>query len=273
MKHTVAGISQLFGKTRQAYYKSQHRVVRGRLKERLILDAVLAIRRRQPRVGVRKLHRMLKQRFQGTELEISRDKLFILLRKNNLLVQARRSYRRTTQSSHRFRKYKNLVKGLKITRPEQVFVSDITYIELIGGFCYLVLITDAYSRKIVGYDLSLSLSIDGSLRALEMALSDVRKPEELTHHSDRGIQYCSRAYVDKLESKGVRISMTEENHVFENALAERVNGILKTEFLLGEKLQSFEIAKELVEAAIEIYNNERLHMSLGYLTPALKHAA
>lgn len=224
-------------------------------------------------VGTRKLHKMLQKRFTGTELVIGRDKLFNLLRKHNMLIKKRKSYRRTTQSHHRFRTHKNLIKDIKITRPEQVFVSDITYLELINGFCYLALITDAYSRKIVGYDLSLSLAIDGSLRALKMALSGVKCPEELIHHSDRGIQYCANAYVETLLGKGAKVSMTEESHVYENALAERVNGILKTEFMLGEKLQSFEIAKELVKEAIEIYNNERLHLSLGYITPAQKHAA
>ena len=205
---------------------------------------------------------------------MGRDRLFNLLRKNDMLIKKHKSYRRTTQSFHRFRKHRNLIRDLAITRPEQVFVSDITYIELMDGFCYLALITDAYSRKIVGYDLSLSLSIDGSLRALKMALvAKVAHPERLIHHSDRGIQYCSNAYVDTLVREGAKVSMTEENHVYENALAERVNGILKTEFMLGEKLRSFEIAKALVTEAIEIYNNERLHMSLGYVTPNQKHVA
>ena len=224
-------------------------------------------------VGTRKLHKMLQERFADTELAIGRDKLFNLLRKHNMLIKKRKSYRRTTQSYHRFHKHKNRIKDIEITRPEQVFVSDITYIELLNGFCYLALITDAYSRKIVGFDLSMSLAIDGSIRALKMALSGVSRPEQLIHHSDRGIQYCAHAYVDTLLGKGTKISMTEENHVYENALAERVNGILKTEFMLGEKQLSFEVAKKLVKEAIEIYNNERLHMSIGYMTPVQKHAA
>ena len=235
------------------------------------MDAVREIRQRQPMVGTRKLYRMLQESLTDPKLATGRDKLFNLLRNNDMLIQKRKNYHRTTHSFHRFHKHKNLIKGLEITRPEQVFVADITYIRLTEGFCYLALITDAYSRKIVGYDLSMSLSIDGSLRALEMALSSVRCPAELIHHSDRGIQYCSDLYVEMLRRMHVRISMTEENHVYENALAERVNGILKNEFLLGEQLISFELAKKIVEEAIEIYNNERLHMSLGYATPACKH--
>jgi transposase InsO family protein len=263
----------MFGRTRQAYYKRQEATVQRVLQESLILGSVRQIRQRQPMVGTRKLYRMLQELFTDTELGIGRDKLFKLLRNNDMLIQKRKNYRRTTQSFHRFYKHKNLIKDIEIDRPEQVFVADITYIKLVDGFCYLALITDAYSRKIVGYDLSMSLSINGSLRALKMALASVRWPDQLIHHSDRGIQYCSDDYVKLLHKQGVKISMTEENHVYENALAERINGILKNEFLLGERLISFEVAKKLVNEAIEIYNNERLHMSLDYATPASKHAA
>jgi transposase InsO family protein len=148
-----------------------------------------------------------------------------------------------------------------------VFVADITYLETIEGSCYLALVTDLFSRKIVGYDLSKSLAVEGAKRALEMALKNVAEPDKLIHHSDRGIQYCSYTYTDLLNDQHVQISMTEENHVYENAVAERVNGILKGEFMLGDKLRSFKIAKELVKETIDIYNNERLHMSLNYQTP------
>lgn len=257
--------------TRQAYYNRQKLTDRRALRNQLLVDEVREIRRRQPKVGGRKLHKMLMKNFKDTEMQIGRDCFFNLLREKNLLVPKNKNYVRTTYSSHRFRKYGNLVKDIEITGPNQAFASDITYIDTLDGFCYLALITDVYSRKIVGYDLSQSLSIEGSLRALNMALKKIPFPEKLIHHSDRGIQYCSHAYVKLLESKGVKISMTEENHVYENALAERVNGILKTEFMLGEKLQSFEVAKELVKEAIQIYNNERLHMSIGYQTPNRVH--
>ena len=207
-----------------------------------------------------------------SEIQIGRDKLFAVLRKNRMLVVPKKKYVRTTNSYHRFRKYKNLIKDLNITAPNQVFVADITYLDTLEGFCYLALITDVYSRKIVGYDVSKSLSFEGCQRALKMALKGVREPEKLIHHSDRGIQYCSSGYVQILQENKIQISMTELNHAAENALAERVNGILKTEFMLGDKLQSFEIAKELVKETIKIYNEQRLHMSLDYQTPAMRYA-
>jgi transposase InsO family protein len=207
------------------------------------------------------------------EIAIGRDRLFRVLRRRGLLVRKKKRYVRTTQSAHRFKVYKNLIWQEKAERAERVYVADITYIDTIEGYCYLSLITDQYSRKIVGHALSKSLSIEGSVEALEMALRGTKNPKGLIHHSDRGIQYCSKGYTDLLKKRGVRISMTEENHVYENALAERVNGILKEELLLGEKLISYNVAKELVAESVKIYNEERLHMSLEYLTPAQKHAA
>jgi len=261
--------------TRQAYYKHQHATQQRLLHEEIVVAAVLEIRERQPMLGGRKLHHLLSKKFVGTELALGRDQLFNLLRERHLLVPRRRNYRRTTQSYHRFRIYTNLIRDLVIDRICQVVVADITYIDTFEGFCYLALLTDAYSRKIVGYDLSRSLSIEGSLRALQMALQNVkhRAPAGLIHHSDRGIQYCSDAYVELLHRHDAQISMTEKDHVFENAKAERVNGILKTEFLLGQKLSSFAVAKELVDESIYIYNHERPHMSLNYQTPAMRHAA
>lgn len=208
-----------------------------------------------------------------TAAQVGRDKLFDTLRNNQLLVKPAKNYTRTTNSFHRFRKYPNLIKDREVTAPNQVFVSDITYLDTQEGFCYLALITDLYSRKIVGWDLSQSLSIEGSQRALHMALQRVPVPERLTHHSDRGIQYCSYGYVSMLTHKNVSISMTQENHCYENAVAERVNGILKTEFLLGERLVSYETALKLTIEAITTYNEERLHTNLNYQTPAQCYAA
>jgi len=259
----------MFDTTRQAYYKRQQTMIQHFLEEQVICDAVRSIRRNQPRVGTRKLHRMLND----TGFHIGRDKLFDILRKNNLLVKPSKNYRKTTNSYHRFRKYSNLIKELEVTRPNEVVVSDITYLDTLEGFCYLALITDLDSRKIVGWDLSQSLAIEGCQRALRMALRGVENPKTLIHHSDRGIQYCSNGYVDILNKHEIKISMTEEDHVYENAIAERVNGILKTEFLLGEKLQSFRVAKELVQQSIKIYNQQRLHTSLNYQTPAYRYAA
>jgi transposase InsO family protein len=269
MKYFKEQIYQMFDTTRQAYYKRQKAMIQGFLKEQAICDEVKNIRKSQPRVGTRKLQRMLhKMGFQ-----IGRDKLFDILRKYNLLVKPSRNYRNTTNSFHRFRKYPNLIKELEVTQPNEVVVSDITYVDTLEGFCYLALITDRYSRKIVGWDLSQSLAIEGCQRALRRALRDVENPETLIHHSDRGIQYCSNGYVGILNKHETQISMTEENHVYENAVAERVNGILKSEFLLGEKLQSFQVAKKLVRESIKIYNEQRLHTSLDYQTPEYRHAA
>ena len=231
------------------------------------MTEVLKIRKRQPKIGVRKLHKLITPKLHEQGSSIGRDRLFDILRENKLLIYPSKKYVRTTNSYHRFRIYGNLIKDLEVTKINQVYVSDITYLTTLEGFCYLSLITDVFSRKIVGYSLSQSLGIEGCLNALNLALKAVKQPENLIHHSDRGIQYCSHAYVDLLTSNGVQISMTEQNHVYENALAERVNGILKTEFMLGETLVSFEVAKELVDEAVKIYNNERPHLSLNYRIP------
>ena len=234
-----------------------------------MISEVNLIRRSQPRVGCRKLQKMLASQ----EVKIGRDRLFSMLRTRNMLVIKKRKHVRTTQSYHRFKTYKNLIKDKPARKPDEVFVSDITYIDTMEGYSYLSLITDQYSRKIVGYSLSKSLSVEGSLKALKNALKRVAEPSKLIHHSDRGIQYCSKAYTRLLKGKSVKISMTEEDHVYENALAERVNGILKDEFMLGEKLQSYKVAKRMVREAVNIYNNERLHLALNYMTPEQKYAA
>jgi transposase InsO family protein len=174
---------------------------------------------------------------------------------------------RTTNSMHRFYKYNNIIKDLEITKSNQVWVSDITYIRTINGFCYLALITDMYSRKIVGYDLSNSLELTGCVRALQKALKQAGKRSPQIHHSDRGIQYCSNIYTGLLHKKKIKISMTEENHCYENAVAERVNGILKDEFYLDQTFDSITQAKQATKNAINLYNQVRLHLSLDFKTP------
>ena len=244
------------------------------LHEHLIVERVREIRRRMPRVGGKKLYHML-----GSDLRcmhtktLGRDKFFDLLRRNELLVRHRRKYVTTTNSQHRFYVYDNLITDLVIDRPNQVFVADITYIRLPDSFCYLALITDVKSRKIVGHDLSMSLSIDGSLRTLCMALNGVADPRGLIHHSDRGIQYCSHDYTSLLLSNDCRISMGESGNPYDNAIAERVNGILKQEFLLDCTFPDFVTAQKAVREAIETYNTFRPHLSLDYDTPALRYAA
>jgi putative transposase len=206
-------------------------------------------------------------------LDVSRDVLFKILRKYSLLVKPRKNYRRTTNSVHRFRKYSNLIKDRQVEGPNEVFVADLTYVRLERGFCYLSLITDLYSRKIVGWNLSEGLDLESTEKALQMALQGVQDPTKLIHHSDRGAQYCSPRYVKHLESRGAKISMTEQLHVYENAVAERVNGILKCEFLKTQELRSYRHACKVTATAITTYNEKRLHSSLGYKTPAELYAA
>ena len=273
LRYTFSELCDTYGYSRQAYYKRRNASYRKILMESMILDEVRVIRRRQPKIGTRKLYFKLKPVLLKMGYNFGRDQLFDLLRKENMLIRRRRKYVKTTNSRHRFLKYGNLLKDLEISRSNQVYVSDITYIRTIKGFGYLSLITDASSRKIVGYNLSRDLGIKGCMRALRMSLRQVPKGIDLIHHSDRGIQYCSYDYTDLLKKHGVRISMTEQNHVYENALAERVNGILKEEFLLGETLASYEIAESMVKESIKIYNQERPHLSLNYETPEQRHAA
>ena len=184
-----------------------------------------------------------------------------------MLIHRKKYSAKTTHSFHRFYKYKNLIKDIKITRPNQVWASDITYIRTIKGFCYLALITDMYSRKIVGYDLSDSLELAGCVRALKKALKQSAKRTPQMHHSDRGIQYCSNLYTNILIKNNIKISMTEDNHCYENALAERVNGILKDEFYLDQTFDSLPHAKRAAKNAINLYNQIRLHLSLNFNTP------
>lgn len=217
---------------------------------------------------------MIKSDLEQLEESIGRDKFFDILRNNGLLVGKKKRFARTTDSYHRFYVHKNLINLIKIDRPNQVYVSDITYIRLAKSkFAYLFLITDAYSRKIVGWNLSESLAIPGALKALNMALKQCSDKSRLIHHSDRGIQYCCKAYTKLLKQNRVKISMTEKNHCYENALAERVNGILKDEFLLNEEFSSYDASLKAVKQAIQSYNNLRPHMSLNYQTPAFVHKA
>lgn len=258
---------QCYGLHRDAGYKLKKRKQQKAAVASQVLELVKAERIGQPRVGTRKLHRTLRSSFAASGLKVGRDKLFGILRTHDLLVRRKRASCKTTDSYHRFHKYKNLVKGMAVTACNQVWVSDITYIRTVKGFCYLALVTDMYSRKIVGYDLSDSLELAGCLRALKRALRTARPAAGLVHHSDRGIQYCSNQYVEQLKRHQISISMTEENHCYENAIAERVNGILKDEFYLDQCFFSTRIASIAAKNAIEIYNSKRLHISLGYKTP------
>ena len=224
-------------------------------------------RKSLPREGVRKLMKSLHQDFENQNVRVGRDTLFKVLREHKMLTLRKKYSARTTNSYHRFYKYKNSIKDIEITRPNQVWASDITYIRTVKGFCYLALITDMHSRKIVGYDLSDSLELKGCVRALNKAIYQAKNIKNLIHHSDRGIQYCSNVYTQILKRKKIGISMTEENHCYENAMAERVNGILKDEFYLDQTFTNVAHAKRAAKNAINLYNEVRLHLSLDYKTP------
>ena len=266
-------ICDAHGYSRQAYYKRRNESYCIVLMEGIMLRLVREYRIRQPKIGGRKLYNKIKPLLIEMGFKFGRDRFFDFLRRQGLLIRRKKKYVKTTNSHHHFHKYSNLIKEMEITKPNQVYVSDITYIRTLEGFCYLSLITDACSRKIVGYNLSRSLGIEGCMRALRMALKQIPQGAKPIHHSDRGIQYCSYDYTELLKKNEIQISMTELDHVYENALAERVNGILKDEFMLGETLRSYEIAKQLVKESIGIYNEERPHLSLDYDTPSMRHAA
>ncbi len=260
-----------FGISRSGYYagcREREKVV---LEETIVLELVREIRRRMPRVGGKKLYHMLKGELSPIG-KIGRDKLFDILRRNGLLVERKKSFTRTTNSFHRFYKYKNLLYNRSLTRANECYVSDITYVRTESGFVYLFLITDAFSRKIVGWDLSRSLSIEGGLKSLKKALRGRDKSVPLIHHSDRGIQYCSNDYVKLLRRYKVTVSMTEENHCYENSKAERVNGILKDEFLLDATFKDYAQALRAVKQAVETYNTLRPHWALELKTPDEVHS-
>ncbi len=273
MGFTVTEICKVHGYSRQAYYKRRSESYFMILMEAIMLERVQEIRRRQPKIGGKKLYHKIKPLLLEMHFKFGRDRFFDFLRRHGLLIRRRKKYVKTTDSRHRLRKYGNLIKEMEISTPHQVYVADITYIRTLEGFCYLFLITDACSRKIVGYCLSRNLGIEGCIRALRMALNQIPKAAVVIHHSDRGFQYCSYDYIDLLKQKKIDISMTEQNHVYENALAERVNGILKDEFMLGETLRNYKIAQQMVKESVTIYNDERPHQSLNYDTPSMRHAA
>lgn len=267
----IAVLCRLFGKTRHAYYDSIWRKENSLVKEDIILQEVVTIRKDLPRLGTRKLHYVLQAKLVSHQISFGRDYLFDLLSEHKLLIRQRKRKAITTDSRHWMRKYSNLVKGLVVTRPEQVWVSDITYIRLTNQWGYLSLITDAYSRKIMGFSFRQDLSAEGCIDALKMALSQRMYNEIIIHHSDRGSQYCSHNYVDVLLKNNIAISMTENGDPYENALAERVNGIIKTEFNLYSSSLGFEQTTNQINKSIKAYNELRPHASCDYLTPDQAH--
>lgn len=241
-----------------------------------MLAQVRDIRREQPRIGTRKLHYLLRGKLAEDSIKLGRDKLFALLRHHRMLIVPQRAYHKTTLSHHRFYKHPNLLKpgpGQVVpAAPEQVWVSDITYVPTQEEITYLSLVTDAYSRKIVGYHVERHMQAVAVGKALKMALRQRRGDAPLVHHSDRGIQYCSADYQALHAKHGLTCSMTDGYDCYQNALAERVNGILKEEFLL-HRPRNLDEARKLVKEAIRIYNEKRPHLSLQYKTPDEVHRA
>lgn len=266
-------ICGLFGKSRQGWYNLQQHQGKKELKKGLILEKVRKIRTDLPKLGAIKLRVMVEKHLQDHHLTIGRDAFFQLMRENGLLIKRRRSYMTTTNSNHLFKKFPDLVNQGEVLMPEEVWVSDITYIRMKSRFLYLALVTDAYSRKIVGYNLSRDLKADSCIKALQMALNSRIYPQRpLIHHSDRGIQYCCNAYVELLQKYRLHISMTQSGSPYDNAIAERINGILKTEFGLRSTFQSYNTARQNVDQVIEKYNYLRPHFSCDLKTPQHRHA-
>lgn len=231
---------------------------------------VQEVRMKMPRIGTRKLYHLLYDQLQ--DLGVGRDRLFAILKSNHLLIKPKRQYHITTDSHHRFRKHKHLIEDLLIEQPEQVWVSDITYIGTREHPMYLSLVTDAYSKKIVGFNVSRSLDASGVVSALNNAIEQRQYPQRtLIHHSDRGLQYCCDDYQRLLEEHQIICSMTESYDPYQNAIAERVNGILKHEFILGITTTDLELMKKLIEQSVYIYNNDRPHWSCWMNTPCWMH--
>jgi len=264
----MGDVCQELGITRQGHHKVLAAEPHAALASEMVVQLVAERRRALPRIGGLKLHHLTKHDLSAMGIKLGRDRFFDVLREEHLLVERRRSRTRTTNSFHRFRVWPNLVKGLAIIRPNQVWVSDITYLRCRGGFTYLFLVTDVYSRKIVGWALGETLETRWSLDALAMAIKGAHAPlAGMIHHSDRGVQYCSADYVNGLKREGIAISMAEAGNPYENAIAERVNGILKDEFLLDRTMEDAQTARRAVRQAVDAYNTLRPHRSIGLMKP------
>ncbi|MFI5154082.1 MAG: IS3 family transposase, partial [Chitinophagales bacterium] len=267
-------LCRLFGKTRHAYYDHVWRRQDSSLKDDIILQLLHTIRHASPlpNLGTRKLLLLLRPELVSHKIKVGRDYLFDLLHEHKLLIRRRKRKVFTTDSRHWMRKYANLIKELVITRPEQLWVSDMTFIRVRNQWGYLSLITDAYSRKIMGFAFRGDLLALGCLEALQMAY-DHRSygRQALIHHSDRGCQYCSKEYVDLLGSRNIAISMTQRGDPYENALAERMNGIIKSEFNLYSSQENFENTYQHIVRSIAAYNEIRPHGSCDNLTPCQAH--
>ena len=264
------------GLSRQAYYQGQRRHAQRECRAEVVVQMVRDRRLRQPRLGTRKLHHVLREPLAQAGIGLGRDALFDVLRNAGMLVAQRRAYHKTTDSHHRFRRHPNLLKAgehqVRATACEQVWVADITYLPTNDKFVYLSLVTDAYSRKIVGWHVHDSLQTEPVAQALKMALRTRQSQQRLVYHSDRGIQYCSSYYQGIHQRHGLACSMTDGYDCYQNALAERVNGILKGELLL-QRPADLEQTRRMVHESVQIYNAERPHLALKMQTPDEVHRA
>jgi transposase InsO family protein len=261
---------RLFGISRQAIYQAKQRAEQRALDLGKIKPLVQAVRMQMPRLGTRKLYYLLKEEFIRQGLKVGRDALFDYLRVEHLLIKPKKNYTKTTNSNHWLRKYPNLLKDREAVRPEEIFVSDITYIKSRERTHYLSLVTDAYSRKIMGYHLSDDMGAEHVVKALKVAVKNRQTAQALIHHSDRGLQYCSSIYQKELSNHQIIPSMTDGYDCYQNALAERINGILKNEFLINKCNTSKEL-ELLIRESISTYNNSRPHWSLKLKTPNFVH--
>ena len=270
---SLARLCTLFGVSRQAFYEAQHYESRTSIARMIILTLVSDLRKDIPMLGTRKLLFMLAPELERHGIKLGRDQLFDLLRFHGLLMRRRKRMVKTTDSHHWLKKYPNLIKELVLSSGDQLWVSDITYIRTLQGFNYLSLITDAYSRRIMGYALYETLEAIGPIEALVMAIKNrlALSAFILIHHSDRGIQYCSAEYIKILDSEKIAISMTQSGSPYENALAERVNGTIKNDFLPKKVYQNHKEAKKAITKTIDTYNEKRPHASVDYLTPVQAH--
>lgn len=271
----VAYLCQLLGRSRQAYYQGQRAKHSKLAFDSVVAELITEIRDKvgNQKLGARKLLPLINEQLNKENLSIGRDQLFLLMDTYGLKVRQRKRRRViTTDNTHGFKRYPNLMKNMDLKDPEQLWVSDITYVKVKDRFMYLSLITDAYSRKIMGYRLHQDLSAAGSLKALMMALGNRQYPKrKLIHHSDQGVQYCAHSYVNLLKTQSMAISMASKGSPHENALAERVNGILKQEYDLGKVINNEDKARQMVDAAITSYNLKRPHQSLQGQTPEQVH--
>jgi putative transposase len=277
MKYSFKGISLVdlcswFGLTRQAYYQSKHRVLQTAIEKEILTLEIQHIRKKHKRLGGRKLFGRLEDFMHEHQIKMGRDAFFDLMRSGGMLVRQRKKYHVTTDSNHWMRKYPNLIKEIEPMAPNHIWVSDITYWKTKGGHYYISFITDAYSRKIVGYHVAQTMEAIESVYALKMALKGIgTHASGLIHHSDRGSQYCSARYVELLRNNKIGISMTENGDPLENAIAERLNGIIKGEYLYDYQINSLDEAKKILESVVKLYNEERPHSSINNMVPSQVH--